>query len=49
MADRNIDQILTEIDELVGKPDEETAEDRAKRKQMIERDLRAREIRKGGR
>lgn len=46
MQDKNIDAILDEIDEAVGPPEAETPEEREKRKQMIERDVRARQIRK---
>jgi hypothetical protein len=42
MAPEKIEAILAEIDALVGKPEDESPEDRAKRAETIERHARRR-------
>lgn len=46
MTDAQLDEILAHIDAAVGPPDAETEAEHEARRQMIERDHRARAIRK---
>lgn len=49
MGQDDTEQILAKIDAAVGPPDDETDDEHEARRRMIERDHRAREIRKGAR
>ena len=46
MAPETIDEILEKIDKAVGPPENETPEQRQKRREMIVRDAEARKVRK---
>lgn len=46
MAPETIEKVLEKIDSLVGPPENETPEERQKRREMIVRDHEARKIRK---
>lgn len=46
MAEDDTDKILAKIDAAVGPPDDETADEHEQRRKMIQRDARAREIRR---
>lgn len=46
MTDPELDDLLAHIDEIVGAPEDETVEEHEARRKMIERDHRAREIRR---
>lgn len=47
MRPEQLDEALASIDAVVGPPETETDEEHEQRRKMIERDARARQIRKG--
>lgn len=46
VTDDKIDELIDKIDQAIGPPETETDEEHEQRRQMIERDHRAREIRR---